>query len=125
MDLRLKSPSFTFFDSFQNEFSSLVTGVLQLNESQVHIGQFEWQPGPRLHMLVYLFPVNATFDPTEYERLFKIVANWELSAGSEWSLSVIGPYELLNFSECKHSATLSCTVKTGIWVNLGDFGALS
>ncbi|KAG0578397.1 hypothetical protein KC19_4G019500 [Ceratodon purpureus] len=99
LDLRLKSPSFSFFNRFQNEFYSLVTRVLKLNDSQVHIGKLEWQAGPRLHMLIYLFPVNATFDQNEYQRLFKIVANWDLSAGSEWALSVIGPYELLSFSE--------------------------
>ena len=97
--LRLKSPSFSFFDRFQSEFFSLVTTVLLLNQSQVQISQQEWQPGPRLYMLMYLYPVNATFDPTEYQRLFKIVANWELSSNSEWSLSVIGPYELLSFNE--------------------------
>ena len=99
VDMRLKSPSFTFFDRFQNEFYSLVTSALQLNQSQVQIGQLQWQPGPRLYILLYLFPTNSTFDPSEYDRLFKIVANWDLSAGSEWSLSVIGPYELLSFSE--------------------------
>nr|APU94835.1 leucine-rich repeat receptor-like protein kinase [Pohlia nutans] len=100
LEIRLKSPSFSFFNRFQNEFYSLVTSVLHLNDSQVHLGKLEWQPGPRLYMLMYLFPaVNATFDSSEYNRLFQIVANWQLSAGTEWALSVIGPYELLSFSE--------------------------
>lgn len=99
MDIRLKSPSFTFFSRFKNEFYSLVTNVLRISESHLQIGVLEWQPGPRLFMVIYIFPLNETFSRTEYERIFKIVANWEMSAGSEWSLSVIGPYELLYFTE--------------------------
>lgn len=102
LQIRLKSPSFSFFERFKNEFYGLVTKQLNLTDSQVHLGKYEWQAGPRLFMLMYLFPVNQTFDPTEYERLFKFVANWDMSADADWALSVIGPYELLSFREGIH-----------------------
>lgn len=99
MTLRLKSPSFSFFDRFKAEFFNLVTSVLGLTSSQVQLKSSTWEAGPRLRVLMYLFPLNETFDATEYQRLFSLVANWNLSAGTEWALSVLGPYELLNFAE--------------------------
>nr|XP_024391349.1 probable LRR receptor-like serine/threonine-protein kinase At1g06840 [Physcomitrium patens] len=97
MDLRLKSPSFTFFDRFRHEFFSLVYTMLNLSDSQVSIRELDWQAGPRLHILLFLFPLSTTFDDEEYERIFDTVASWEMSAVTEWKLSVIGPYDLLEF----------------------------
>ena len=102
MTLRLKSPSFSFFNRFKAEFFNLVTSVLGLTSSQVQIVSSTWEVGPRLKVVMYLFPLSTTFNTTEYERLFDLVANWNLSAGTEWALSVVGPYELLNFSEGEH-----------------------
>lgn len=97
MDHRLKSPSFTFFDRFRHEFFSLVSTMLNLSDSQVSIRELDWQAGPRLHILLFLFPLSTTFDDEEYERIFDTVASWEMSAVTEWKLSVIGPYDLLEF----------------------------
>lgn len=99
LDLRLKSPSFSFFDQFRAQFLNLVMSRLNLTASQVQLQSWNWEAGPRLHIQLFLFPTNSTFDPSEYQNLFNTIANWDLSAGEAWSLSVLGPYELLVFQE--------------------------
>jgi hypothetical protein len=97
--MRLKSPAFTFFDRFEQEFLSLVSSALSISLSQLEMWQLNWDAaGKRLEMTLLIFPLNSTFEPAEFQSVYNEFSNWNLSQGSNWSLSVIGPYELIMFN---------------------------
>lgn len=97
--IRLKSPAFTFFDHFEQEFFSLVSSALSISLSQLEMWQSNWDAaGKRLEMTLLIFPLNSTFDTAEFQSVYNEFASWDLSQGSNWSLSVIGPYELIMFN---------------------------
>jgi hypothetical protein len=97
--IRLKSPGFSFFDRFTQTLISLLEGVLDISASQVQIQSSDWDAvGERLTLNLLLFPPNSTFSSIEFDNLYNIFSTFILSSGSNWSLSVVGPYELLNFN---------------------------
>jgi hypothetical protein len=96
--IRLKSPGFSFFDRFTQNLTSLLEGAL-ISVSQVQIQSSYWDAaGERLTLNLLLFPPNSTFNSSEVNNLAFIFSTFILSNSSNWSLSVVGPYDLLNFN---------------------------
>ncbi|XP_018475814.2 probable LRR receptor-like serine/threonine-protein kinase At1g06840 [Raphanus sativus] len=91
---RLKSPSFSYFPPYIDQFKEYVTDFLQMEPYQLWIDSYQWEKGPRLRMHLKLFPqVTRTFNTSEVVRIRGIFASWWFP-GSD----LFGPYELLNFT---------------------------
>ncbi|ESQ40011.1 hypothetical protein EUTSA_v10012735mg [Eutrema salsugineum] len=95
---RLKSPSFSYFPQYVDQFGEYVADFLQMEPYQLWIDSYQWEKGPRLRMYLKLFPkVNEiytrTFNTSEVVRIRGIFASWRFP-GSD----LFGPYELLNFT---------------------------
>ncbi|PON95107.1 GPCR kinase [Trema orientale] len=95
---RLKSPSFSYFRPYYNEFKVYLTSSLELNVSQLSIDSFFWEEGPRLQMYLKLFPVfrdshSSTFNKSEVQRIRAVFTSWKFPR-----TDFFGPYELLNFT---------------------------
>ncbi|KAI3677812.1 hypothetical protein L6452_37082 [Arctium lappa] len=95
---RLKSPSFSFFQPYQEEFEMYVTSSLELDLYQLSIDTIRWEKGPRLRMHLKLFPKagtkhSSTFSRSDVMRIRGIFTTW-VFPGSD----LFGPYELLNFT---------------------------
>ncbi|KAK1412469.1 hypothetical protein QVD17_33749 [Tagetes erecta] len=95
---RLKSPSFSYFPPYQDQFETYVTGSLNLDFYQLHIDSIMWERGPRLKMYLKLYPKagtehSSTFTTSEVLRIRGIFTTW-VFPGSD----LFGPYELLNFT---------------------------
>ncbi|CAM6092053.1 unnamed protein product [Calypogeia fissa] len=91
---RLKSPSFTVFTTvYEVNFAQYLAAGLHLQPEQVSVQSYEWQPGPRLLMIILINPpANAKFNMTEVNRIETLLANWDAS-----NSTLFGPYELLGF----------------------------
>ncbi len=97
--IRLKSPGFSFFDRYTQNLISLLEGALNISASQVQIQSSDWDAaGERLYLNLLLFPPNSTFNSIEVNNLYNVFSTFILSLSSNWSLSVVGPYDLLNFN---------------------------
>jgi hypothetical protein len=117
--IRLKSPAFTFFDRFEQEFLSLVSSALNISLSQLETWQLNWDAaGKRLEMTLLIFPLNSTFDTAEFQSVYNEFASWDLSQGSNWSLSAIGPYELIMFGTAIQSTSQGKRLSTGSIVGI-------
>uniref|UniRef100_A0A7N0UZU9 non-specific serine/threonine protein kinase n=1 Tax=Kalanchoe fedtschenkoi TaxID=63787 RepID=A0A7N0UZU9_KALFE len=95
---RLKSPSFTYFPPYMDQFESYVTRSLHLELHQLSVDSYAWEEGPRLRMYLKLFPVYSdnqsnTFNESEVQRLRNIFTSWQFPGDD-----LFGPYELLNFT---------------------------
>ncbi len=92
--IQLKSPGFSFFEPFEQILISLLEGPLN---TQVQIQNPNWDTaGESLRLNLLLFPPNSTFNLSEISNLCNIFSNFALSNSSNWSLSPVGPYELLD-----------------------------
>ncbi|KAK7333100.1 hypothetical protein VNO80_29863 [Phaseolus coccineus] len=95
---RLKSPGFSDFAPYLNEFETYMTTGLQLSTDQLEYA-FYWQVGPRLRMDLKFFPLyvnstsNHTFNSSELLRITSMFTGW-LIADSD----LFGPYELIGFN---------------------------
>ncbi|KAG5233587.1 LRR receptor serine/threonine-protein kinase [Salix suchowensis] len=93
---RLKSPGFTNFIAYRVEFEKYLTSGLELNLYQLNLSSALWEEGPRLQMLLKLFPVyvNANssriFNDSEARRIISMFTGWNIPDSD-----VFGPYELL------------------------------
>ncbi|KAL8224760.1 hypothetical protein R6Q57_017317 [Mikania cordata] len=112
---RLKSPSFSYFPPYQDQFEIYVTRSLDLDIYQLHIDSIMWEKGPRLRMYLKLYPKAGTkdlgtFSTSEVLRIRGIFTTW-VFPGSD----LFGPYELLNFTLVGPYANLNHgTTKKGI-----------
>lgn len=99
--IRLKSPSFTFFDQgYLTYFQGLAARALSVSEYQVRASNATRVPGlyaQDITLLVFPPARNASFNESAFENLFTQFASWSVSAGQEWSFSVAGPYDFLDF----------------------------
>lgn len=99
--IRLKSPSFTYFDSqYLTFFQGLAARALNLSLYQVRASNTTRVPGlyaQDVTLLLFPPPPNVSFDELTFANLFLQFASWSVSAGEEWSLSVAGPYDFLDF----------------------------
>ncbi|XP_058750413.1 probable LRR receptor-like serine/threonine-protein kinase At1g06840 [Vicia villosa] len=98
VDYRLKSPGFSDFLPFINEFEVYLTTGLTINTSQLNF-TFWWEAGPRLRMNLKFFPVylgqnsSHTFNGTEVSRIKSMFTGWNIPDSD-----LFGPYELINFN---------------------------
>ncbi|XP_010522021.1 PREDICTED: probable LRR receptor-like serine/threonine-protein kinase At1g06840 isoform X2 [Tarenaya hassleriana] len=97
---RLKSPGFSDFLPYVNEFERYLTSGLKLNLYQLDIASFQWQKGPRLRMFLKLFPVvpptsngSRIFNASEVRRIRSEFTGWNIPDSD-----VFGPYELISFT---------------------------
>ncbi|KAH9574042.1 hypothetical protein CY35_01G034100 [Sphagnum magellanicum] len=116
--IQLKSPGFSFFDDrFAQTLIPLLEGALNLSASQVQIQSSDWvSGGERLTLNLLLFPPNSTFSSIEI--ICNEFSTFALSSGSNWSLSVVGPYELLNCNTVAVVQTTSKGLSTGSIVGI-------
>jgi hypothetical protein len=95
---RLKSPGFSDFIPYINDFEEYLTTGLSINTSQLNF-TFQWEAGPRLRMNLKFFPVyfgpnsSHTFNETEVQRIKSMFTGWNIPDSD-----LFGPYELLNFN---------------------------
>ncbi|KAF9670970.1 hypothetical protein SADUNF_Sadunf13G0124400 [Salix dunnii] len=93
---RLKSPGFTDFIPYRATFKEYLTSHLKLHLYQLNLSSTLWEEGPRLNMLLKLFPVyvnensSRTFNDSEARRIISIFTRWNIP-----SSEVFGPYELI------------------------------
>lgn len=95
---RLKSPSFSFFPPYQDQFEMYVTSSLDLELYQLSIDSIKWEKGPRLRMYLKIFPKagtehSGTFTTSDVLRIRGIFTTWVFPGRD-----LFGPYELLNFT---------------------------
>ncbi|KAK9070022.1 hypothetical protein SSX86_010421 [Deinandra increscens subsp. villosa] len=97
IEYRLKSPSFSYFPPYHDQFEAYVTGSLDLDFYQLNIDSIMWEKGPRLRMSLKLFPKAGTgssiFSTRDVLRIRGIFTTW-VFPGSD----LFGPYELLDFT---------------------------
>ncbi|KAI3819154.1 hypothetical protein L1987_12979 [Smallanthus sonchifolius] len=98
IDYRLKSPSFSYFPPYQDQFEVYVTSSLHLDFYQLNIDSIMWEKGPRLRMSLKLFPKAGTensgiFATSDVLRIRETFTTW-VFPGSD----LFGPYELLDFT---------------------------
>ncbi|BBN18130.1 hypothetical protein MPTK1_8g00010 [Marchantia polymorpha subsp. ruderalis] len=109
---RLKSPSFQIFTTYiQQLFLDYIAVGLSIDTKQVHILSWEWQPGPRLGMVILIYPSQGKFNQSEIDRIGNVLAHWEVKNSTFY-----GPYELLGFSQIQIGGGLSVAEKAGIGV---------
>ncbi|GMH07459.1 hypothetical protein Nepgr_009299 [Nepenthes gracilis] len=96
---RLKSPGFSDFRPYRDEFEEYLTFGLHMYFNQLEIDSFIWEEGPRLKMYLKLFPVydainnSHLFNSSEVLRVWRMFTRWNIPADYTF-----GPYELLNFT---------------------------
>uniref|UniRef100_A0A6N2LZH1 non-specific serine/threonine protein kinase n=1 Tax=Salix viminalis TaxID=40686 RepID=A0A6N2LZH1_SALVM len=93
---RLKSPGFTNFIAYRVAFQEYLTSGLVLNLYQLNLSSALWEEGPRLKMLLKLFPVyvnessSRTFNDSEVRRIISMFTGWNIPDSD-----IFGPYELI------------------------------
>ncbi|KAL5726075.1 hypothetical protein ACHQM5_009146 [Ranunculus cassubicifolius] len=94
---RLKSPGFSNFLPFKNEFKDYLTRGLIVDRYQLSIVSFMWEAGPRLNMYLKVFPEfnnhSNTFNESELRRMRSLFTEWTTPDSA-----IFGPHELLNFT---------------------------
>ncbi|XP_028752820.1 probable LRR receptor-like serine/threonine-protein kinase At1g06840 isoform X2 [Neltuma alba] len=99
VDYRLKSPGISAFPSYIDLFENYLTNGLNLFIYQLYIDTYFWEEGPRLRMLLKLYPVydaqnqsSHIFNRSEVLRLRGMFTAWSVPDND-----IFGPYELLGF----------------------------
>lgn len=95
---RLKSPGFSDFVPYKDQFEVYLTSGLKLHFYQLYIDSLELQEGPRIKMYLKIFPVyvdnnSYIFNGSEVLRIQSMFTQWTIP-GSK----IFGPFELLNFT---------------------------
>ncbi|CAM6049800.1 unnamed protein product [Sphagnum compactum] len=114
--IQLISPGFSFFDRFIQRLISLLEGALNISASQIQ--SYDWDTGERLTLTLLLFPPNSTFNSIEIDKLYTAFSTFTLSSSTNWSLSVVGPYELLYFNAVAVVQSTSKGLSTGSIVGI-------
>ncbi|KAG0555704.1 hypothetical protein KC19_12G188700 [Ceratodon purpureus] len=98
--IRLKSPSFTYMDSYVDYFEGLTARALGIAKWQVRVSNATRSPNLYAQdITLFVFPAsNSSFSQEEFDDLYTQFASWIVSAGDEWSLSIAGPYDFLDFT---------------------------
>lgn len=97
VDYRLKSPGFSNFLPYLNEFKDYMTTGVNISTNQLEY-QFYWQAGPRLRMELKFFPVyvdntsDHIFNRSELQRITTMFTGWLIPDSD-----LFGPYELIGF----------------------------
>ncbi|KAL2333094.1 hypothetical protein Fmac_014307 [Flemingia macrophylla] len=97
VDYRLKSPGFSNFLPYLDEFKIYMTSGVEISTNQLEY-DFYWQAGPRLRMDLKFFPAfvdntsDHTFNKSELLRLTSMFTGWLIPDSD-----LFGPYELIGF----------------------------
>ncbi|KAI3831182.1 hypothetical protein MKW92_047320 [Papaver armeniacum] len=96
VEYRLKSPGFSDFPPYRDDFNVYLSSVLSLELYQLSVFSFAWEKGPRLKMHLNLFPNRADiiFNESEIKRIKGLFTSWNLN-----NSDIFGPYELLVFDK--------------------------
>ncbi|KAF3331866.1 putative LRR receptor-like serine/threonine-protein kinase [Carex littledalei] len=108
---RLKSPGFTDFRPYYDDFRGYLTNGLVISLYQLDIQSFMWEEGPRLKMNLKFFPDgnNTQFSEHELDRIKDMFTGWLIPDSD-----IYGPYELLNFTEGSYSFLYQSNKKSGL-----------
>ncbi|XP_043723605.1 probable LRR receptor-like serine/threonine-protein kinase At1g06840 isoform X2 [Telopea speciosissima] len=121
IDYRLKSPSFSYFPPYEDQFEMYLASSLNLDHYQIFVHFSFWEPGPRLRMDLRIFPMYPSniFNTSEVLRVRHKFMTWEFPTDN-----FFGPYDLLNFTllspysnvvfESSQSSGISNVALTGI-----------
>ncbi|CAI9107179.1 OLC1v1006477C1 [Oldenlandia corymbosa var. corymbosa] len=95
---RLKSPGFSDFQPYRDQFQEYLTTGLNINLSQLDVGSPQWQEA-RLRMYLRIYPAyigptnSSLFNKSEVLRIRTMFTGWNIPDST-----IFGPYELLNFT---------------------------
>ncbi|KAL5164337.1 putative LRR receptor-like serine/threonine-protein kinase [Glycine soja] len=98
VDYRLKSPGFSNFLPYLNDFEVYMASGVKISTNQLQY-DFYWQVGPRLRMNLKFFPAyvdnssSHTFNRSELLRLTSMFTGWLIPDSD-----LFGPYELMGFN---------------------------
>lgn len=93
---RLRSPGFSDFPPYFTAFEEYLTSNLKLHVNQLSY-TFEWQVGPRVLMILKLFPEyvdnnsSRTFNSSEIQRIRNMFTGWVIP-----NRDLFGPYDLMD-----------------------------
>jgi hypothetical protein len=93
IDYRLRSPGFSYFLPYSKAFEEYLTSHLKLQANQISY-TFEWQVGPRVFMILKIFPEYAdknsslTFNSSEIQRIINMFTGWTIP-----NHDLFGPYD--------------------------------
>uniref|UniRef100_A0A7N2LFD1 non-specific serine/threonine protein kinase n=1 Tax=Quercus lobata TaxID=97700 RepID=A0A7N2LFD1_QUELO len=92
VEYRLKSPGFTDFRPYIDDFEVYMTEGLNLYLNQLDFKNlWAWEVGPRLKITLKFFPENTSlFNSSEVQRITSNFTSWKIPLSY-----VFGPYELL------------------------------
>lgn len=100
---RLKSPGFSDFNPYVQDFEEYLSSGLELLLYQLYIDTFSWEEGPRLGMNLKLFPSNGSrFNSSEVLRIRGMFTGWLIGDSD-----LYGPYELINFTLGSYASGMS------------------
>ncbi|KAJ3699618.1 hypothetical protein LUZ61_003323 [Rhynchospora tenuis] len=108
---RLKSPGFTDFLPYYDDFRVYLTQGLGISLYQLNIQSFIWEEGPRVKMNLKFFPDgnNTQFSEKELDRIKGMFTGWLIPDSD-----IYGPYELLNFTEGSYQFLFPSNKKSGL-----------
>jgi hypothetical protein len=93
---RLRSPGFSDFPPYFNAFEQYLTSNLKLQANQISY-TFEWQVGPRILMILKIFPEyvdknsSHKFNSSEIQRIRNMFTGWTIP-----NRDLFGPYDLMD-----------------------------
>nr|QAS62436.1 LRR receptor-like serine/threonine-protein kinase [Sedum alfredii] len=97
---RLKSPGFSTFPPYRDNFQEYLSSGLTLKSNQLLLDSIRWEQGPRLRMQLKFFPIYNALSTTpnlfNTSELLRIIRNF-----TAWAIpdsDIFGPYELLNIT---------------------------
>ncbi|KAM4083629.1 hypothetical protein ACJW30_08G073500 [Castanea mollissima] len=95
VDYRLKSPGFTDFRPYIDDFEVYMTQGLHLYLNQLDFKNlWAWEEGPRLKITLKFFPENTSkFNSSELLRITSNFTSWKIPDSD-----IFGPYELLGLN---------------------------
>lgn len=115
--LRLRSPSISDFRPYIGQFETYMAKNLGMDLYQLVIGSFIWQEGPRLRMLLKIFPQYSNnsnlFNGSEVNRVINLFATFAFN-----SSDIFGPYDLLNFTLGEPYGNGMCTTSLYLMFDL-------
>ncbi|XP_039136107.1 probable LRR receptor-like serine/threonine-protein kinase At1g06840 [Dioscorea cayenensis subsp. rotundata] len=107
---RLKSPGFSDFNPYVQDFEEYLSSGLELLLYQLYIDTFSWEEGPRLGMNLKLFPSNGSrFNSSEVLRIRGMFTGWLIGDSD-----LYGPYELINFTLGSYASVIPSRPKSGL-----------
>ncbi|XP_042495291.1 probable LRR receptor-like serine/threonine-protein kinase At1g06840 [Macadamia integrifolia] len=95
LDYRLKSPSFSYFPPYEDQFEMYLAESLSMDPYQIFVNFPIWEPGPRLRMYLKIFPAynSHELNKSEVLRVRRKFMTWDFPTDN-----FFGPYDLLNFT---------------------------